>query len=138
MALGVAAKELAEPLIGVFNQRLVRRLCENCREAYPPPANVLAQLGIPAGRVQLLYRPPQQREDVCPECGGVGYKGRIAVFELMVVDDNVRRVIAGGGDRNAILQAARAAGMRGLQEEGVVLVVKGVTSLPELIRVLKQ
>jgi type II secretory ATPase GspE/PulE/Tfp pilus assembly ATPase PilB-like protein len=113
-------------------------LCENCREPYPPPANVLQQMGIPPGKVQVLYRPPQQREDVCPECGGVGYKGRIALFELMVVDDNVRGVIARGGDRNAILQAARAAGMRGLQEEGVMLVVRGATSLPELIRVLKQ
>jgi len=138
LAVGVPAAELARSLKAVFNQRLVRKLCETCREAYAPPAQVLAQLGLPPGRVQAFYRPPQQREEVCPECSGMGYLGRTAVFELLVVDENVARVLAAQGPSEALLEAARRAGMRTIQEEGLVLVAKGVTSLPELIRVLKQ
>jgi type II secretory ATPase GspE/PulE/Tfp pilus assembly ATPase PilB-like protein len=138
LATGVAAADLARPLRAVFNQRLVRRLCDNCKEAYAPPAQVLAQLGLPPGRVQAFYRPPTQREEVCPECGGVGYRGRTAVIELLLVDDEFRKLLAAQANPDALRDAARKAGTRTLQEEGVVLVAKGVTSLPELIRVLKQ
>jgi type II secretory ATPase GspE/PulE/Tfp pilus assembly ATPase PilB-like protein len=138
LAVGVPPAELARSLKAVFNQRLVRKLCEACKEAYAPPAQVLAQLGLPPGRVQAFYRPPTQREEVCPECSGMGYVGRTAIFELLVVDENVARVLAGQGPPEALLEAARRAGMRTIQEEGLVLVAKGVTSLPELIRVLKQ
>jgi len=138
LAVGVPAAELARSLKAVLNQRLVRKLCEACKEAYAPPAQVLAQLGLPPGRVQAFYRPPQQREEVCPECSGMGYVGRTAIFELLLVDENVARVLAGQGPPEALLEAARRAGMRTIQEEGLVLVAKGVTSLPELIRVLKQ
>jgi len=138
LALGATADDLAKPLCAVFNQRLVRKLCDTCKEAYAPPAQVLAQLGLPAGRVQAFYRPPTQREEVCPECGGVGYRGRTAVIEMLVADDNFRKLLAAQARPDALREAARKAGMRLLQEEGVVLVAKGVTSLPELIRVMKQ
>jgi type II secretory ATPase GspE/PulE/Tfp pilus assembly ATPase PilB-like protein len=71
-------------------------------------------------------------------CGGIGYLGRTAIFELMVVGDEVRKVLANDPTPDAIRRAARKEGMKGLQEEGVLLVAKGVTSLPELMRVLKQ
>jgi type II secretory ATPase GspE/PulE/Tfp pilus assembly ATPase PilB-like protein len=137
LAMGVQPSELAPAVRAVFSQRLVRRLCETCKEAYNPPPQVLSQMGLPQGRVQAFYRPPQQREEVCPECGGIGYLGRTAIFEVLVVDDNVRKAIAANARPEAILDAARRAGMRTLQEEGILLVVKGVTSMQELIRVLK-
>ena len=71
-------------------------------------------------------------------CGGIGYIGRTAIFELMVVGDEVRRTLASDPTPEAIRRAARKDGMKSLQEEGVLLVAKGVTSLPELMRVLKQ
>ena len=71
-------------------------------------------------------------------CSGIGYVGRTAIFELMIVEDTVRRVLASTPKLDLVRQAARKAGMRSLQEEGIVLVAKGVTSLPELMRVLKQ
>ncbi len=71
-------------------------------------------------------------------CGGIGYLGRTAIFELLVVGDTVRRVLTTNPKLDLLRQAARRDGMSSLQEEGVLLVAKGVTSLPELQRVLKQ
>ncbi len=142
-ALGAPQAELAKAIVGVVNQRLIRKLCESCKEAYAPPPNVLQQLGIPEGRVQAFYRPfqpnPQEPpKEPCQVCGGIGYLGRTAIFELMIVGDEVRRVLANHPTPEAIRRAARKEGMKSLQEEGVLLVAKGVTSLPELMRALKQ
>ncbi len=138
LAMKMPGAEFAPAAAAVLNQRLIRKLCDKCKEAYAPTPQVLQQLRIPQGRVQAFYRPPQQPEEVCPECGGVGYKGRTALFELLVVDDTVRKVLATSPKLDLVRQAARKAGMRTLQEEGILLVAKGVTSLPELMRVMKQ
>ncbi len=137
LALGTPAADLAPALGAVLCQRLVRKLCETCKEAYAPTPQVLAQLGIPAGRVQALYRPPQQRSEVCPECGGVGYLGRMAIFEMLVMNDALRQTLAANPKPDVFRQAAQKAGVRSVQAEGIVLVAKGATSLQELMRVLK-
>ncbi len=134
-------RELAQSMTGVLSQRLVRKLCDDCKEAYAPPPNVLQQLGIPQGRVNAFYRPPQPPEDpreICKTCGGIGYLGRIGLFELLVVGDAVRETLVTQPTADAIRAAARKDGMQGLQQEGIVLVAKGITSLAELTRVLKQ
>ena len=143
LALGAPQAEFAKSISGVVNQRLIRKLCDSCKEAYAPAANVLQQLGIPEGRVQALYRPfqpnPQEPpKEPCQACGGIGYLGRTAIFELLVVGNEVRRTLSNHPTPEAIRRAARKEGMKSLQEEGVLLVAKGVTSLPELMRVLKQ
>ncbi|HIQ20169.1 MAG TPA: hypothetical protein EYH34_02870, partial [Planctomycetes bacterium] len=138
LALRVPPAEFAETILGVLNQRLVRKLCEHCKEAYTPPPKVLQQLGIPPGRVQLFYRPPQNPIEPCPECMGIGFAGRTAIFELLVADPAFRQTLATTPKLDALRAAARKMGSRGLQEEGVVLVAKGITSLNEVIRVLKQ
>ena len=138
LALGVPPAEFARGISAVFCQRLVRKLCEACKEAYAPPPQILKQLGIPEGRIQAFHRPPQQPEEVCQECSGIGYKGRTAIFELLLVGDTVRKVLSTSPKLELLRKAARKDGMRSLQEEGILLVAKGVTSLPELMRVLKQ
>jgi type II secretory ATPase GspE/PulE/Tfp pilus assembly ATPase PilB-like protein len=138
LALKVPPAEFAEAVIGVLNQRLIRKLCEHCKEAYQPPAQLLQQLRIPEGRVQLFYRPPQNPEEPCSACQGIGYIGRTAVFELLAVDPTVRQALATTPKLDVIRATARKAGFRGLQDEGIVLVAKGTTSLQELMRVLKQ
>jgi type II secretory ATPase GspE/PulE/Tfp pilus assembly ATPase PilB-like protein len=142
LALGTPADEFSKVVSGVVNQRLIRKLCDSCKEAYAPPPQVLQQLGIPEGRVQAFYRPfqpnPQEPKEPCQACGGVGYLGRTAIFELMVIGDASRKAIAAGAKPEVLRQIARKEGMKNLQEEGVLLVAKGVTSLPELMRVLKQ
>ena len=138
LALGTPPKPFAKAITAVVNQRLVRKLCDECKEAYAPTPQVLQQLGIPAGRVQAFYRPPQEPEKICEKCNGVGYYGRTAVFEMMLINDDIRKLLAEGGKTDEIRQAARKAGMQNLQAEGIILVAKGITSLPELMRIMKQ
>ena len=105
LMLKVSIKQFVPVISAAINGRLLRRLCEKCKEAYPTPpqtAQQLAALGVPA---EQLYRPPQPVVDakkpppVCPECQGSGYRGRVGFFELLVV----RRRRAG----RAAQQAAR-------------------------------
>ena len=134
--------QLASAVKAVINQRMVRKLCDKCKEAYPPPPQLLQQLGIPPGRVEALYRPPtpdpEKPQEPCEQCRGIGYFGRTGIFETLIVNDEVRETLRKTPQLNALRQAARKAGMRVLQEEGVLLVVTGVTSLPELMRALKE
>ena len=100
VALGVPPEEFAKAVTAVLCQRLVRKLCEACKEAYAPAPQILQQLGIPEGRVQAFYRPPQPNPDEpkepCQECGALGYYGRTAVFELLTVGDAVRAALTAG------------------------------------------
>lgn len=140
MALQPVAKSFPEKVIGVVNQRVMRRLCDKCRQPYPPPPELLQRLGVPPGRIQAFFRPhvptPEDRE-VCEQCQGLGYFGRAAVFEVLVVNDNLRRILARQPDYATLRKAARAAGMATLQEEGVLLLAQGITSYEELARVLQ-
>jgi type II secretory ATPase GspE/PulE/Tfp pilus assembly ATPase PilB-like protein len=141
LAMDVPPATLAQVITGVLCQRLVRVLCDKCKEPFAPPPQVLQQLRLPPGVVQAFYRPPPTPEnprDICPACGGMGYKGRTAVFELLTFDDDLRNVLAETPKLEAIRAAARKAGHRTMQDEGLLLVAKGVTSLDELIRVLKE
>ena len=144
LMLKIPPAEFASVVVGVLNIRLARKLCEACKEAYPPPPEVLKQLGLPAGRVENLYRTPtvpidpKNPEKVCEVCNGVGYVGRTAFFELLTMDDNLRQTLISTPKLDALRLAARKAKHRSLQEEGVLLVARGITSLQELLRVLKQ
>lgn len=140
-ALQPRSQTFPKALIGVLNQRVLRRLCDACKQPYPPPPELLQRLGIPPGRVQALYRPgapTQERPEPCPQCQGLGYLGRAAFYELLPVNDTVRKVLAGKPDYATLRKAAKAAGMVSLQEEGVLLVAQGLTTLEELQRVLQK
>ena len=148
LALQPDVAKFADAMRGVVYCRMIRKLCEMCREAETPSPQLLQRLGIPPGRVQVLYRekqpPPPGQEPkkgepvICPKCRGVGYLGRTAVFELLEVDDGVREVLKKQPRADLIKQAAKKAGNRSLQEEGILLVALGVTSIVELQRILKQ
>jgi type II secretory ATPase GspE/PulE/Tfp pilus assembly ATPase PilB-like protein len=144
-ALKVPAKEFAPRMIGVLNVRLVRKLCDKCKEAYEPTPELLARLGIPAGRIQQLYRerqplPPDSKEKrlPCEQCNEIGYFGRTGIFELLAVNDKIREALIKEPKLETIKKVAKATGQRSLQDEGIALVALGVTSLTELQRVLKQ
>ncbi|NLX95748.1 MAG: Flp pilus assembly complex ATPase component TadA [Rhodopirellula sp.] len=138
LAMKPSQAEFARAATAVLCCRLIRKLCDECKEAYQPAPEVLQQLGLPPDRVQAFYRPPQQPEQVCPNCKGIGYVGRTGIFEVLMVQDPVRQVLASTPKLDLLRQAARKSGFRSFQEEGLFLVAKGVTSLPELMRVLKQ
>jgi type II secretory ATPase GspE/PulE/Tfp pilus assembly ATPase PilB-like protein len=143
------AKEIVKHMGAILSQRLVRRLCDNCKLGYEPTPQMLKQLGIPAGRVGLLYQPfipppPEQQVDEngrpapitpCHICGGRGYFGRIAVFDLLTPGDQLKAALLKTRDINQLTQVARSEGQRGIQAEAILAVVRGLTSLDELKRV---
>jgi type II secretory ATPase GspE/PulE/Tfp pilus assembly ATPase PilB-like protein len=136
----VPHREFAKTVSAVLSTRLIRKLCDECKVAYEPTPDLAKKLGLPAGKVEALYRTPKPEEadKPCKVCGGIGYIGRTGLFELLVVNDQIREILIKQPNLDLLRKAARAAGMRSFQEEGVLLIAKGVTSLAELQRVLKQ
>lgn len=138
MTLKVPPKKYAAAVAAVVNQRLIRKLCPACKQPYTPSQNMLEKLGIPADRVEALYRPPEgEQAEACPQCGSLRYRGRTGIFELLVVSNDVRQTLLTEPKLDAVRRAAKKAGMTSLQDEGLALVVKGDTSLAELKRVLE-
>jgi len=113
-------------------QRLVRRLCPHCRKATTLSDTRWEELGLgPAPRKRFkVYEPVG-----CPKCFGTGYRGRVGLYEVLVVDDDLRDVIATGGSVLDIQRMARDEGVASLREDGVAKVLDGVTSHLELLRV---
>ncbi|HNQ24789.1 MAG TPA: ATPase, T2SS/T4P/T4SS family [Phycisphaerae bacterium] len=134
----------AQALIVVLNQRLVRILCTECREAFRPDPTMLKKLNLPAEKIERFYRPPTEplvdkkgREIICSNCQGTGYVGRTGIFELLVVDDGIKKLMAEGASSNRIKAQARKNKMYYLQEEGLLKVIDGTTSMNEILRVLR-
>jgi type II secretory ATPase GspE/PulE/Tfp pilus assembly ATPase PilB-like protein len=133
----------------VLSQKLVRRLCDNCKVGFEPTPQLLKQLAIPAGRVAMLYQPfvpPPIEQQVdengrpapitpCHVCEGRGYFGRIAIFELLTPGDQLRAALRKTQDLSQLNQIAKSEGHRGIQAEAVLTVARGLTSLDELKRV---
>ena len=135
--LGVEPFMIANSLSAVLAQRLVRRLCSTCREAYKPTREFLEKAGLPADRIDTFYRPPKDREEVCQVCGGLGYIGRIGVFELLVITEKMRDLVREKAAMTAIRGEARKNGMLYMREEALRLLAQGITSINELQRVVQ-
>lgn len=138
LLLKVPATTIAPLTIAVVNQRLIRKLCEECKEEYVPSPALLKKLGIPQGRIEHLYRPPTDEDQpICKACSGIGYFGRTSIYELLIVDDAIRETLIKQPKLEVLRKVAKKAGNRSLQDEGVLLVAQGITSLAELSRALK-
>ncbi len=126
---------ISAALRGVISQRLVRRVCPHCRQAYTPDDNELRQLGIP-GRKDLKF----YRGTGCPECFNTGYRGRIAIFEILIITPRVRTLIYEERGRNAIEQELKRpeSGFVSMLQNGVRLVLNGTTSSSEVLRVVNE
>ena len=127
--MGVEPFLLSSSLLGVLAQRLVRCLCTECRVAYAPDASELALLGSTAS---VLYRPAG-----CAACGNTGYRRRTGIYELLRVNDDLRRLVHDRVAEQSLREYAVQHGMQGMREDGVRLVLSGVTSLEELLRVTR-
>ncbi|TWT32895.1 ATPase, T2SS/T4P/T4SS family [Blastopirellula retiformator] len=142
MAIGAEPKAFAKAISASLNMRLCRRLCDKCREPFQPTPQMLQKLGIPAGRVDTLYRAgkpdPEDPKSICTKCGGIGYYGRVGIFEFVKVDDRFRKALMKQPRLETLRAAAKQAGNRTMQEEGILLAVSGVTSLEEIGRALKE
>jgi type II secretory ATPase GspE/PulE/Tfp pilus assembly ATPase PilB-like protein len=110
-------------------QRLVRRLCSDCAEPHYPTPEELRALDVPDGLDELMLL----RAVGCPECGGTGYRGRIGLFEVLPVNDDIAGLI--GHPTREIQAAAQHAGMFSLRDDGVRIAIAGITSLDEVRRV---
>ena len=130
--IGIDTTLIQSAVTAVLGQRLIRVLCQQCREAYKPTPEFLKSAGIPADKVTVFYK-----EKGCTACNGTGYRGRTGVHELMIFDKGIRELIVGQPSIQAIRTAGRKAGMRTLQEAGLQKVIAGITSVNEVIRVTK-
>lgn len=129
--IGIEPFKIAAALKGVIAQRLVRRLCPRCKE---PTADAVAprlRRWLPAG-VSGMYRAVG-----CGECGNTGYRGRMAVMEILVTDAEVERRISAAESTERIAEAARLGGMRSMWDAGIEHVLDGETDVEELLRVLE-
>ncbi|MHC4691377.1 MAG: GspE/PulE family protein [Planctomycetota bacterium] len=139
----VGDKNLAvRNLLGICNQRLIRKLCEECRQAYAPNKDLLRKFNIPAEKVKALYRTgkviigKRGKEMTCDQCQGTGYVGRTGIFEIISITDQLRKTIIQSKSLSEIGSQFRATKMLYLQEQALRKVVSGTTSINEMIRVL--
>jgi type IV pilus assembly protein PilB len=132
--MGVEPFLVASSLIGVIAQRLVRVLCERCKQAHILPVEVLQRLGPPPGAGES--QAPIFRPVGCEFCNKIGYKNRTGLFEIMLVDDAIRTLIARQTTVTEIKEAAVRGGMRTLAQDGLEKVMHGITSLEEVVDVV--
>ncbi len=128
MDMGIEDYLISSCIIGVLAQRLVRRICSKCREAYVPEEDVRKTAGLKEG--EFLYRPRG-----CDECGNAGLKGRKTIAELLCMDDGIRRLVLAHKDSSEIMKEAMRRGTKTLWEDGLESVRRGETTLEELLRV---
>jgi general secretion pathway protein E len=135
--LGVEPFMIASALSGVMGQRLVRLLCDVCKEPYKPKPEFLKKANLPVEKVDVFYRRPENPEQVCQQCGGTGYFGRTGIYELLVLTETMKDMIRENPSINKLKAEARKNGMIYLQEDGLRQVIQGRTSIEELLRVVK-
>lgn len=132
--MGVESYLLAATLRCIVGQRLVRRLCERCRKLDEPdtrsPEEAAFLVTFRVDASERFYRPVG-----CPNCNGIGYKGRVGVFEVLTVGDDARRAIVPGVSTDAVERAGRAGGMKTMLEDGLDHCRAGETSIEEVVRV---
>ncbi len=160
--MDVQAYQISSSVLAVLAQRLVRKLCEHCKSPYTPTAQDLRELGIDAaiaeeklvelrklaattviGKSNPVTLPDPAGDGSgkltffhhrgCDECSNTGYRGRIGIFELMMIDEPVRREVLNNSDAKTIQRVAQHQGMRLLREDGARQVVAGVTSVEEVL-----
>jgi general secretion pathway protein E len=160
--MDIKAYQISSSVLAVLAQRLVRKLCDHCKAPYAPTAQDLRELGIDAAIAQEKLAELQRlaattvigrgnptalpdpvgadsgkltfyRHGACDACSNTGYRGRIGIFELMMIDEPVRREILNNSDAKTIQRVAQQQGMRLLREDGARQVVAGITSVEEVL-----
>jgi len=133
--IGTEPYVIAGALIGVVAQRLVRRLCTQCRRQYTPPPETLHALNISeADAASFVF----YKSVGCDQCNHTGYRGRIGIYEVMRVTDKLKRLIAAKATEDQIREAAIGGGMISLGEDGLAKVKSGITTPEELLRVVTE
>jgi len=131
--MGIEPFLVASSVMAVLAQRLLRQICPDCKKPYNPTVDELGRLGLDGKGPFTFYRGAG-----CPNCSQTGYRGRTGIYELLVLDDEVRRLIGAKADSSVIKQAGIAKGMITLKQEGAMKVAQGVTTTEEVMRITQQ
>jgi len=133
-------KLIAETIIGISCQRLIRKLCDECKQAYEPNMQVLKKFNIPTEKVKLFYKDgkviydKRGKEHICEHCQGTGFFGRTAVFETIIINDDLKKAIEQSKPLPEIGTLFRRSKMLYMQEQAIRKVAEGTTSINEVIR----
>ena len=131
--MGIEPFLIASSVIGVVAQRLVRQVCPKCKEQYHPPKDAIKRLGIESeGDTRVTF----YRGRGCDHCRGSGYKGRVGVYELMIMNDRIRDMVLQKTSSHVIREAAVDCGMKTLKEDAIEKILLGQTTLEECLRVI--
>jgi len=131
--MGIEPFLIASSVIGVMAQRLVRLVCPKCKEQYQPPRDAIKRLGIEVdGNTKVTF----YRGRGCDHCRGMGYKGRIGVYELLIVNDRIRDLVLQKASSHLIREAAIESGMKTLKDDAIAKILLGQTTLEECLRVI--
>ncbi|MDB2682941.1 ATPase, T2SS/T4P/T4SS family [Alphaproteobacteria bacterium] len=131
--LGLKPGMIAGAIVSVFAQRLTRRLCKNCKEEYVPNEQECEILGVDPANPPQVFR---GREGGCNACGGVGYKGRVAVAEILSFDEEMDEILASGANKAELKAASLRKGFKSMKDDGILKVLDGLTDLQALSKVV--
>ncbi|QDV43317.1 Type II/IV secretion system protein [Stieleria neptunia] len=133
--IGVPGYMVASSVIAILAQRLVRTICPRCKVRYQPTESVIADSMLPP---EMIAQGEFSRGKGCPYCGRTGYRGRIGIYELMVVNGKLREMMFRGADTKELRIEAINSGMSTLYADGMLKVIRGITTFEEVYRVAKQ
>ncbi len=134
--MGVEPFLTGAAISAVLAQRLARKLCTHCCEAYTPSEAELRDARIAPDVAHATDGAVFYRKNGCPRCNHTGYRGRIGIFQFLRMSEDIASIAVQHGSRDEIARAAAESGMRSLWDDGLEKVVAGLTSLEELARVL--
>jgi len=130
--IGIQPFLVASSVLAILAQRLVRKVCPKCKVRYEPPAHVLAGIGL---RPEIAKKANFMKGKGCNHCSKKGYRGRLGIYELMILTNSIRELAFKGESTMTIRKVARKQGMRTLFEDGVIKAIKGITTLDEVLRI---
>lgn len=137
--IGIEPYLVSSSLIGILAQRLVRKLCPNCKKEYKPSREELQSINEPTKqRINELTNQRLYQPTGCKDCRNTGYKGRIGIFELLILDNKIKELIIKKSPIHQIKDAACLAGMKTLRQDGFEKVLQGVTSFSEVLSVTEE
>lgn len=130
---------LASTMNAIVGQRIVRKICPHCKQAYTPPVQLITELKTALGALFPITQEIQLfRGKGCDECGGSGYLGRIGIFEVLPITENIARLVLEHPDSASIEKEAIAEGMITMKQDGYLKVLQGLTSIEEVLRVAQE
>lgn len=129
--IGIKPYLIASTLEAVISQRLVRKICTSCKEEYEPSDESLLELNLTKAEVKGKQ---VFRGKGCNNCHNIGYKGRLGIYEIMLMNNEIRRLITEQANTNVIRMAAKENGMRTLRDSGLIAIFNGLTTIQEVVR----